>query len=102
MNNEYSLVSRFATKPYEEGKDISNIFAHITNKSLNKDNVVGYFGDKQDLFSGFKWTLKTLSIYFRRQGIDWSKVWGKIEDISRKTVLLAHREMQEAARSTNR
>ena len=102
MNNEYSLVSRFATKPYEEGKDISNIFAHITNKSLNKDNVVGYFGDKQDLFSGFKWTLKTLSIYFRRQGIDWSKVWGKIEDISRKTVLLAHQEMQEAARSTNR
>ena len=30
----------------------------ITNQSLHEDNVVGYFGDKKDLFSGFKWTLK--------------------------------------------
>ena len=66
---------RFATETYDEGKEISNICAHITNQSLHEDNVVGYFGDKKDLFSGFKWTLKTLSIYFRKNGIDWSQVW---------------------------
>ena len=93
---------RFATEEYGEGGDISNICAHITNQSLHEDNVVGYFGDKRDLFSGFKWTLKTLSIYFRKKGIDWSQVWGRIEDVCRKTVLLAHKEMQEAAMSSTR
>ena len=91
---------RFATEEYGEGEEISKICAHITNQSLHEDNVVGYFGDKKDLFSGFKWTLKTLSIYFRRQGIDWAQVWGRIEDVCTKTVLLAHKEMQEAAMST--
>ena len=94
--------SRFATELYGEGEEISNLCAHITNQSLHEDNVVGYFGEKKDLFSGFKWTLKTLSIYFRKQGIDWSQVWGRIEDVCRKTVLLAHKDMQEAATSTTR
>ena len=93
---------RFATETYNEGKEISNICAHITNQSLHEDNVVGYFGDKKDLFSGFKWTLKTLSIYFRKNGIDWSQVWERIEDVCRKTVLLAHKEMQLAAESSSR
>merc|ERR1712032_189767 len=93
---------RFATELYGEGEKISNLCAHITNQSLHEDNVVGYFGEKKDLFSGFKWTLKTLSIYFRKQGIDWSQVWGRIEDVCRKTVLLAHKDMQVAATSTTR
>ena len=98
----YMHDSRFATVEYGEGEEISNICAHITNQSLHEDNVVGYFGEKKDLFSGFKWTLKTLSIYFRKQGIDWSQVWGRIEDVCRKTVLLAHKDMQVAATSTTR
>ena len=43
-----------------------------------------------------------MSIYFRKHGIAWSPVWERIEDVCRKTVLLAHKEMQEGIMTTNR
>ena len=36
---------------WDEGKDIRSVCTHITDKSLNKDNVVGFFRDKKGLFS---------------------------------------------------
>ena len=89
---------RFATEVYDGGANIGNTCAHITNQSLHEDNVVGYFGEKQDVFSGFKWSLRTLGVYLRRQGVDWADVWARVEEVCLKTVLLAQGDMQEGAR----
>ena len=89
---------RFAPEVYNGGADISNTCAHITNKSLHADNVVGYFGEKEDVFSGFKWSLRTLGMYLRRQGVDWGAVWATVEEVCLKTVLMAQGDMKDAAK----
>jgi hypothetical protein len=93
-----NIVYRFAIEEYDGGQDIGNNCAHITNVALHKNDIVGYLGEKDNFFSGFKWTLKTLKMHLRKQGVDWSTVWSRVEDVCLKTVLLAHSDMQEAAR----
>ena len=93
-----SLLHRFATEPYEEGqRDLTNVCAHLTNVSVNSGNAEDFFGHKEELFSGFKWTLKTLGVYLNKQGFNWAETWRRIEDTCVKTVLLGHQQMQEGA-----
>ena len=89
--------ARFATEDYGGGADIGNTCAHITNQSLHEHKVVGYFGDRQDVFSGFKWSLRSLGVYLRRRGVDWAAVWARVEEVCLKTVLLAQGDMHQAA-----
>ena len=104
------VVCRVATEPYEDSEqDLTNRQAHITNIALTnpgqrmtaesgRDVDQDFLGGKEGGSFGFKSTVKSLSFYLRSQGVDWDSVWRRVEEVCVKTVLLGHRDMQEAGR----
>lgn len=81
-------LTRFATAPYTfdlSSKD--NLFAHLTNYSLNKfaDNFEP--NDDQDECKGHKWSHFALRDYLRQQGHDVATAWARIDDLIIKSVL---------------
>ena len=88
-------LARFATEPYStDSMTIRNNCIHLTNSKVNKDNTDSY-GDNDDIFSGFLWTLSMLQEYFKEECIDWDCIWPKIEDVVRKTIILGYDTMKK-------
>ena len=89
-------LARFATEPYSKDRmDITNKCIHLTNASINKENTEEYlFGDQEDEFSGYLWTLRILKRYLTMVGVDWEDIWTNMQDIIRKTIILGHNSMR--------
>lgn len=55
-------IGWFATEEYEKpfGKNMKNLFKHLTNYAINKDNENFYCNDESDCDEGHKWTLSSI------------------------------------------
>jgi len=86
---------RFATKLYSNApEDIKNLFIHLTNFSVNKNNEDFVYNTNPGKYEGHKWDLKTLWKYFEEElKIDWKPVWEEIKDVCLKTVLCGRDHM---------
>jgi len=105
---EEGLV-RFATEPYSEAVDtLSSRMMHLTNYSVNKSspafiqNQDGQGGedcgdaavDTNGIPVASKWSLNELRMHFRREGLDFSEMWGGIKDLLIKTLIAVDEPLQ--------
>lgn len=82
-------LARFATSQYSfDLSSKENMFAHLTNYSLNKfsENFIPN-DDPNDACIGHKWSLPALKQFLVNQGHDLSVIWGRIQDMIIKTII---------------
>jgi hypothetical protein len=72
-------IVRFSTEKYDVNA-ISNIFAHLTNTSINKHSP-SYTTDKEYIGPGCKWTLTQLRHFFHQNHINDNILWIRILNI---------------------
>ncbi|XP_038821111.1 tubulin polyglutamylase TTLL11 isoform X2 [Salvelinus namaycush] len=80
-------LSRFCTEPYQEPsqKNLSHVFMHLTNYSLNVQS--GNFVHSDSLSSGSKRTFSSVLYRLASKGVDIKKVWSDIISLVIKTVI---------------
>ena len=78
-------LTRFATSRYDMS-DVKNLYSHLTNTSINKFSPT-LETNKEEIGSGCRWKIARLASYFERNGMDFSKVWKKIQCIVNLTLL---------------
>ncbi|KAG5321224.1 TTL13 polyglutamylase, partial [Pseudoatta argentina] len=101
---------RFATSKYKEpiGYNISNMFMHLTNYSVNKHNrmyiIDDEIGSKRFVYIGCRIgdkipivqkiipyrKISTLNKWFKMKNIDIDELWNKIDKIIIKTIIAAY------------
>lgn len=97
-------IARFATEPYvvPKNSNMSNMFMHLTNYAINKENSAfqqnggkaKFNGDdteeedSQDEESGHKRSLNAILKLLYREGADPDKVMDGIKDIIAKTLIM--------------
>ncbi|XP_039303631.1 tubulin polyglutamylase TTLL13 isoform X2 [Solenopsis invicta] len=81
-------LARFATSKYKEptGYNISNMYMHLTNYSVNKHSRM-YVTDDE---IGSKRKISTLKKWLNARNVDVDELWSKIDEIIIKTVIAAH------------
>lgn len=73
-------IVRFSSRKFSlKCKDISDVFVHLTNSSINKNNM------NRD--SEIKWTLRQLKEYFHQRDISYSDIFKQIEKIVTLTLI---------------
>nr|XP_002125626.1 probable tubulin polyglutamylase TTLL1 [Ciona intestinalis] len=73
-------IVRFGTDKFDLNQ-LSNIFSHLTNTSINKYGP-SYSTDKERVGPGCKWTLSQLRSYLRQlDGVDESLLWQRINNL---------------------
>ncbi|KYQ57087.1 Tubulin polyglutamylase ttll6 [Trachymyrmex zeteki] len=79
---------RFATSKYKEpiGYNISNMFMHLTNYSINKHSRMYIIDDE----IGSKRKISTLNKWFKTKNVDVDELWSKIDEIIIKTIIAAY------------
>ncbi|XP_012055095.1 PREDICTED: tubulin polyglutamylase TTLL13-like [Atta cephalotes] len=79
---------RFATSKYKEpiGYNISNMFMHLTNYSVNKHSQMYIIDDE----IGSKRKISTLNKWFKTKNVDVDELWSKIDEIIIKTIIVAY------------
>ena len=88
---------RFSTQPYSlDPTDKANKYIHLTNVSINKNNLKNYDVEKKDrAFGGTKVSLGTLKKAFDEMGIDWDEqIWYKIRACCMKALVAAQNDIQ--------
>ncbi|XP_021446272.1 tubulin polyglutamylase TTLL11 isoform X1 [Oncorhynchus mykiss] len=80
-------LSRFCTEPYQEPsqKNLSHVFMHLTNYSLNVQS--GNFVHSDSLSSGSKRTFSSVLYRLASKGVDIKKVWSDIISLVIKTII---------------
>ena len=79
---EEGLV-RFSTHKFSlKAKDVSDVFVHLTNSSINKGQK-----ENEEIGPNSKWTLKQLKEFFKAQNMAYERVWAEIEKIVTLTLL---------------
>lgn len=79
---------RFGTEKYAADIDLSNLYSHLTNASINKYSDT-YHDDKDVIGGGSKWTYTRLVQHCRdRYGIDIHAVWPHIITLINCTLML--------------
>lgn len=92
-------LARFATETYVAPKssNIDNMFIHLTNYAINKNNSAfkqnqggGYESEEEsdDEESGHKRSLRAIMKLLMQQGADPDKVFNSIKDIIVKTLIV--------------
>lgn len=79
---------RFASKPYStKGKDIHDVYRHLTNYSVNK-NAPGFTENKEVAADnvGHKWSFSALNRHLHHVGLDHDLMWMRIMDLLVKTL----------------
>ncbi|KYM97504.1 Tubulin polyglutamylase TTLL13 [Cyphomyrmex costatus] len=81
-------LTRFATSKYKEpiGYNISNMFMHLTNYSVNKHSRMYIIDDE----IGSKRKISTLNKWFKMKNVDVDELWSKIDEIIIKTIIAAY------------
>ncbi|XP_073401538.1 tubulin monoglutamylase TTLL4 isoform X2 [Dendrobates tinctorius] len=79
---------RFASCKYSSSmKSLSNKFMHLTNYSVNKNNVDYKANADEFACQGHKWALKALWSYLDQKGFSSEKIWEKIKEMVIKTII---------------
>ncbi|KAJ9466623.1 hypothetical protein DIPPA_70209 [Diplonema papillatum] len=81
---------RLASEKYPcKSQDTGNLYAHLTNYSINKnnENYVSSVEDSDDGDSASKRTLTVFRQWCASQGIDWLPIQAQINDVVVKTLL---------------
>ncbi|XP_026104344.1 tubulin polyglutamylase TTLL11 [Carassius auratus] len=80
-------LSRFCTEPYQEPsqKNLSHVFMHLTNYSLNVHS--GNFVHSDSCSTGSKRTFSSILYRLASKGVDIKKVWSDIIALVIKTVI---------------
>ncbi|KAK2911991.1 hypothetical protein QQF64_027872 [Cirrhinus molitorella] len=80
-------LSRFCTEPYQEPsqKNLSHVFMHLTNYSLNVHS--GNFVHSDSCSTGSKRTFSSVLYRLASKGVDIKKVWSDIIALVIKTVI---------------
>ncbi|XP_051552501.1 tubulin polyglutamylase TTLL11-like isoform X1 [Myxocyprinus asiaticus] len=80
-------LSRFCTEPYQEPsqKNLSHVFMHLTNYSLNVHS--GNFVHSDSCNTGSKRTFSSILYRLASKGVDIKKVWSDIIALVIKTVI---------------
>ncbi|ORX54877.1 hypothetical protein BCR36DRAFT_13404 [Piromyces finnis] len=86
-------LARFATNKYDTD-DITNVFSHLTNTSINKLSPE-LNNTKDKVGPGCKWSLKKLRSYFKENKINFEIIWNKIKAIIILTLLPAIYETKD-------
>jgi tubulin polyglutamylase TTLL2 len=79
-------LTRFSTEKYDMS-DLSNVFSHLTNYSINKDSN-SYETEKDVIGGGAKWLFSRLLRYLEDHGHDTKLLWTRIRHICILTVLI--------------
>ncbi|XP_014251358.1 tubulin polyglutamylase ttll6-like isoform X2 [Cimex lectularius] len=80
-------LARFATKKYREPNqtNVANMYMHLTNYSVNKHSRTYVVDD----IEGSKRRFSTINQWFIKNAYDVDKIWGGIDDVIIKTILVA-------------
>ena len=91
---------RFASNEYAaDNESLSDVFMHLTNYSINKNNAAYVSNEDPEVRQGHKWTLASLWQYFAENGIDQKAVWERIKDMVVKTLISAEHCMYSLVRT---
>ncbi|XP_029024685.1 tubulin polyglutamylase TTLL11 [Betta splendens] len=87
-------LTRFCTEPYQEPsqKNLSHVFMHLTNYSLNVHSGNFIHSDSQN--TGSKRTLSSVLYRLAAKGVDIKKVWSDIIALVIKTVIAVVPELK--------
>ncbi|XP_044031368.1 tubulin polyglutamylase TTLL11 isoform X2 [Siniperca chuatsi] len=87
-------LTRFCTEPYQEPsqKNLSHVFMHLTNYSLNVHS--GNFVHSDSQSTGSKRTLSSVLYRLAAKGVDIKKVWSDIIALVIKTVVAVVPELK--------
>lgn len=87
-------LTRFCTEPYQEPtqKNLSHVFMHLTNYSLNVHS--GNFVHSDSQSTGSKRTLSSVLYRLAAKGVDIKKVWSDIIALVIKTVMAVVPELK--------
>lgn len=87
-------LTRFCTEPYQEPsqKNLSHVFMHLTNYSLNVHSGNFIHSDSQS--TGSKRTLSSVLYRLAAKGVDIKKVWSDIIALVIKTVIAVVPELR--------
>jgi len=66
---------------------LSDVFCHLTNYSVNRNNVAYLHNEDSGSRQGHKWTLSQLWSYLWEQGIDTKQIHERIKDLVIKTII---------------
>ena len=85
---------RFATQEYDLSASLKNMFAHLTNYSLNKES--GQFREAASIHddTGHKRSLSSLFRHLEKDGVNVSELWASIKDSIVKTFLPIQKFLQ--------
>lgn len=85
---------RFASKEYSTKNDaLSDVYAQLTNYSINKFSNTYQPNDDSECRQGHKWTLKSLWQYFAEIGVDSVPIIESIKDLVIKTIISGETSM---------
>lgn len=96
---------RFATQHYvpvdvgSKAKDMNNMFVHLTNYSLNKDNQSFKAPTSIEDDSAHKRTITSVFNTLKNMHFDTEKVWSEIKDIIIKTMLTIQPDLSHSYRT---
>ncbi|XP_053267897.1 tubulin polyglutamylase TTLL11 isoform X3 [Pleuronectes platessa] len=87
-------LTRFCTEPYQEPsqKNLSHVFMHLTNYSLNVHS--GNFVHSDSQSTGSKRTLSSVLYRLAAKGVDIKKVWSDIIALVIKTIIAVVPELR--------
>eukprot|EP00949_MAST-11_sp_MAST-11-sp1_P001267 g1267.t1 len=86
-------LARFGTQKYDVNVNLKNMYAHLTNASINKHSP-DLSTAKDVIGAGCKWDLRQLQAWFKETGKDWATVWGRIHNVVALTLLTALKTVQ--------
>lgn len=91
-------LMRLSTQEYEppSEKNLSDVYMHLTNYSINKSNDNYEFNDDED--KGSKRTIKYLRNWMISNGYNFNTLWTRICDIVTKTIIVAEPYLLHAYR----
>ncbi|KAJ3156775.1 putative tubulin polyglutamylase ttll2 [Geranomyces michiganensis] len=77
-------LARFATVPYTTTS--TDVYAHLTNTSINKHSP-WLEDEKDEIGAGCRWTFARLRLWFENMGMDYERVWRRIQGTIIATLL---------------
>uniref|UniRef100_A0A5K3EGN5 Tubulin polyglutamylase TTLL4 n=1 Tax=Mesocestoides corti TaxID=53468 RepID=A0A5K3EGN5_MESCO len=94
--HEDGLV-RFASHKYTNSpRFVGNRFVHLTNYSINRQNVDYVSNTSDEACKGHKWSLRALWTFLRSRNVKPELVWSSIKDVIAKTCIAIEPHLKTA------
>nr|CDS16894.1 tubulin polyglutamylase ttll4 [Echinococcus granulosus] len=94
--HEDGLV-RFASHIYTNSpRFVGNRYVHLTNYSINRQNVDYISNASDETCTGHKWSLRAFWAYLRSHGVKPEPVWSSIKDVIAKTCIAIEPHLKNA------